>query len=94
VGSHTGWFSRSKARLGSGCSQYELGHQAICYPKSSFHNIEQAYWSRLGPGARKLLVQFDLSDIIFLVVVLSIAVLLINSSGGGGGHRAHLPVHG
>lgn len=41
-----------------------------------------------------LLVQFDLSDIVFLVVVLSIAVLLINSSGGGGGHRARVPVRG
>jgi hypothetical protein len=44
------------------------------------------------PGFRKSVVQFDLSDIIFLVVVLSIAVLLINSSGGGGGHRARVPV--
>jgi hypothetical protein len=45
------------------------------------------------PGFRKKdVVQFDLSDIIFLVVVLSIAVLLINSSGGGGGHRARVPV--
>ena len=43
---------------------------------------------------RKRLVQFDLSDIVFLVVVLSIAVLLINSSGGGGGHRARVPVRG
>jgi hypothetical protein len=43
-------------------------------------------------GLRKRLVQFDLSDIVFLVVVLSIAVLLINSNGGGGGHRAQLPV--
>ena len=33
-------------------------------------------------------MQFDPSDILFLVVVLSIAVLLINNSGGGGGHRA------
>ena len=39
------------------------------------------------PGPRKINVQFDLSDIVFLVVVLSIAVLLINSNGGGGGHR-------
>jgi preprotein translocase subunit SecG len=39
-------------------------------------------------------VQFDLSDIIFLAVVLSIAVLLINGSGGGGGHRARVPVLG
>jgi hypothetical protein len=37
-------------------------------------------------------MQFDLSDIVFLVVILSIAVLLINSSGGGGGHRAQIPV--
>jgi hypothetical protein len=39
-------------------------------------------------------MQFDLSDIVFLVVVLSIAVLLLNSSGGGGGHRARVPVAG
>jgi hypothetical protein len=43
-------------------------------------------------GLWKRLMQFDLSDIVFLVVVLSIAVLLINSNGGGGGHRAQLPV--
>jgi hypothetical protein len=36
-------------------------------------------------------MQFDLSDIVFILVVLSIAVLLINS-GGGGGHRARIPV--
>jgi hypothetical protein len=47
-----------------------------------------------GRGSRVLFVQFDLSDIVFLVVVLSIAVLLINSSGGGGGHRAQVPVRG
>jgi hypothetical protein len=39
-------------------------------------------------------MQFDLSDIVFLVVILSIAVLLINSNGGGGGHRAQIPVRG
>ena len=38
-------------------------------------------------------MQFDLSDIVFILVVLSIAVLLINS-GGGGGHRARIPVLG
>ena len=32
-------------------------------------------------------MQFDVSDILFLVVVLSIAIAIINSSGGGG-HRA------
>jgi hypothetical protein len=32
-------------------------------------------------------MQFDISDISFIVVVLSIAVLLLNS-GGGGGHLA------
>jgi hypothetical protein len=36
-------------------------------------------------------MQFDLSDIVFLVVVLSIAILLINN-GGGGGFRARVPV--
>jgi hypothetical protein len=46
------------------------------------------------PAALGIIVQFDLSDIIFLVVVLSIAVLLINSSGGGGGHRIQVPVRG
>jgi hypothetical protein len=34
---------------------------------------------------------FDLSDIIFLLFVLSIAIVIINS-GGGGGHRARIPV--
>jgi len=29
-------------------------------------------------------MNFDISDIAFLVVVLSIALLLINSDGGGG----------
>jgi len=32
-------------------------------------------------------MEFDLSDILFLVVVLSIAIMIINGSGGGG-HRA------
>jgi hypothetical protein len=36
-------------------------------------------------------MQFDLSDIVFLVVVLSIAILLINR-GGGGGLRARVPI--
>ena len=35
-------------------------------------------------------MQFDLSDIIFIVVVLAIAVLLINSDGDGG-HPARIP---
>jgi len=35
-------------------------------------------------------MQFDLSDIVFLVVVLSIAIMLINN--GGGGFRARVPV--
>jgi len=39
-----------------------------------------------------VLVEFDLSDIVFLVVVLSIAVLIINSNGGGGGHRSRVPI--
>ena len=36
-------------------------------------------------------MQFDLSDIVFLVVVLSIAVLIING-GPGGGRRAPVPI--
>jgi hypothetical protein len=32
-------------------------------------------------------MDFDLSDILFIVVVLSIAIALMNDSGGGG-HRA------
>ncbi len=40
---------------------------------------------------KRRLMQFDLSDIIFLVVVLSIAILLINN-GGGGGLRARVPI--
>ncbi len=37
-------------------------------------------------------MQFELSDVIFLAVVLSIAVMLIISSGGGGGHRQPVPI--
>jgi hypothetical protein len=32
-------------------------------------------------------MQFDLSDIFFILVVLTIAIAIINGSGGGG-HRA------
>jgi hypothetical protein len=46
------------------------------------------------PAALGIIVQFDVSDIVFLVVVLSIAVLLINNNSGGGGHRIHVPVRG
>jgi len=35
-------------------------------------------------------MHFEISDIAFLVVVLSIAILLINS-GGGGGLRSPIP---
>ena len=56
------------------------------YANLRVHNCSSGF------GPRKRLVQFDLSDIVFLVVVLSIAVLLINSSGGGGGHRSRVPV--
>jgi hypothetical protein len=36
-------------------------------------------------------MQFDVSDILFLIVVLAIAIWIIND-GGGGGHRARVPV--
>ena len=36
-------------------------------------------------------MQFDLSDILFVLVVLSIAVLIING-GPGGGRRAPVPI--
>jgi hypothetical protein len=36
-------------------------------------------------------MQFDLSDIAFIAIVLMIAIILINS-GGGGGHRSRVPV--
>jgi hypothetical protein len=62
--------------------------------KADFIMNHWACRTEKGSGPRKRLVQFDLSDIVFLVVVLSIAVLLINSSGGGGGHRAPVPVRG
>ena len=39
-------------------------------------------------------MQFDLSDILFIAVVLSIAILLISNNGGGGGHRARVPAVG
>ena len=32
-------------------------------------------------------MEFDLSDILFIAVVLSIAIAIINSNGGGG-HRS------
>jgi hypothetical protein len=35
----------------------------------------------------KASMQFDISDIFFILVVLSIAIAIINGSGGGG-HRA------
>ncbi len=37
-------------------------------------------------------MDFDLSDIIFLAVVLCIAIIAINNSGGGGGRRFPIPV--
>ena len=37
-------------------------------------------------------MQFDISDILFLVVVLCIAIILINS-GPGGGRRAPVPIY-
>ena len=40
----------------------------------------------------ELAMQFEPSDIIFLVVILSIAVMLINN-GGGGGRRAPIRVY-
>jgi len=36
-------------------------------------------------------MNFDISDIVFLVVVLSIAILVINGNGGGG-HRAMIKI--
>jgi hypothetical protein len=35
-------------------------------------------------------MDFDISDVLFVVVVLWIAITIINSSGGGG-HRAPVP---
>jgi len=35
-------------------------------------------------------MDFDLSDFLFIAVVLWIAITIINSSGGGG-HRARVP---
>ncbi len=41
-----------------------------------------------------LYMDFDISDIVFLLVVLSIAIVYIsNSSSGGGGHRAPVPTY-
>jgi len=60
--------------------------------KADFIITHQARRTCKDVGLWKRLMQFDLSDIVFLVVVLSIAVLLINSNGGGGGPRAQLPV--
>ncbi len=36
-------------------------------------------------------MQFDLSDIYFIAVILSIAIVIINNSGGGG-HRTPIRV--
>jgi len=56
--------------------------------------IENRYWSRrvllrfLYAGILEAPeMQFDLSDIFFILVVLTIAIAIINGSGGGG-HRA------
>ncbi len=40
---------------------------------------------------KNLIMDLDISDIIFLIVVLSIAIALISNSSGGGGHRAPVP---
>lgn len=37
-------------------------------------------------------MDFDISDILFIAVVLSIAIAIIINSGGGGGKRAPVPV--
>ena len=37
-------------------------------------------------------MEFDLSDIVFLVVVLSIAIAIIITNSGGGGHRSPVRV--
>jgi hypothetical protein len=37
-------------------------------------------------------MQFDISDIAFVALVLMVAILLMNS-GGGGGRRSRVPVH-
>jgi hypothetical protein len=36
-------------------------------------------------------MQFDISDIAFVALVLMVAILLMNS-GGGGGRRSRVPV--
>ncbi len=36
-------------------------------------------------------MQFDLSDIYFIAVILSIAIMIINNNGGGG-HRTPIRV--
>jgi len=38
-------------------------------------------------------MDFDISDIVFLVVVLGIAIAFISNSSGGGGHRAPVPTY-
>lgn len=37
-------------------------------------------------------MDFDISDIVFLVVILTIAIAFINNNSGGGGHRSRVPV--
>ncbi len=37
-------------------------------------------------------MDFDISDILFIAVVLSIAIAIIINNGGGGGKRAPVPV--
>ncbi len=35
---------------------------------------------------------FDISDIAYLAVILTIAIVIIINNSGGGGHRARVPV--
>jgi hypothetical protein len=37
-------------------------------------------------------MDFDLSDILFIAVVLWIAITILNNNGGGG-HRSRVPVY-
>ena len=51
------------------------------------YRVNLTQGERLTAILEAVLMQFDLSDILFIVVVLGIAIAIINNSGGGG-HRA------
>jgi hypothetical protein len=81
-----GWFADDCARLETDPAGSSVGRVleliALAEMNSARHTCEREY-----------IMDFDLSDIIFLVVVLSIAIMAINNNGGGGGRRIPVPTY-